>query len=157
VGLVLSRQNLPVLDATKTTEAYRGGYVLEEASSGTAEVVLIATGSEVGLALSARESLEAEGTPTRVVSMPSVEWFKAQPADYQQEVLPPNIRARVSVEAAVAQGWHEIIGEYGETISLEHFGASADGAVLFEQFGFTPDRVVAAAHKSIERAGAAGV
>ncbi len=154
VGLALSRQNLPVLDPARTVDAHKGAYVLEEASSGIPAVIIVATGSEVGLAMQARESLEAEGTPTRVVSMPCMEWFDAQPASYRQEVLPPNVRARVSVEAGVKQGWRDIVGDAGEMISLEHFGASAEGDVLFEQFGFTPDRVVAAAHKSIERAGA---
>ena len=152
-GIALSRQNLPVLDPNKTADAGRGAYVLEEASSGRAEVILIATGSEVGLALKARALLEDSGTPTRVVSMPCMEWFEAQPASYQQEVLPPEVKARVSVEAAVKQGWREWVGDSGEMISLEHFGASAEGDVLYEQFGFTPDRVVAAAHSAISRAG----
>ncbi|MDT4951770.1 MAG: transketolase [Pseudonocardiales bacterium] len=153
VGLALSRQNLPVLDPAKTVDAGKGGYVLEEGSSGIPEVIIIATGSEVSLALKARERLEADGTSTRVVSMPCVEWFHAQPRSYQQTVLPPEIKARVSVEAAVAQGWRDIVGDAGEIISIEHFGASAEGEVLFEQFGFTPDRVVAAAHAALERAG----
>jgi transketolase len=153
-GIALSRQNLPVLDPVKVADAGKGGYILEEASTGRAEVIIIATGSEVGLALKARESLEAEGTPTRVVSMPCVEWFEAQPASYRQEILPPEIKARVSVEAAVKQGWREWIGEAGESVSIEHFGASAEGDVLFEQFGFTPDRVVAAAHSALQHAGA---
>jgi transketolase len=152
-ALVLSRQNLPVLDPAKTGNAVKGGYVLEDASSGLPEVIIVATGSEVTLAIQARSRLEAEGRPTRVVSMPCIEWFRAQDAAYQQQVLPPDVRARVSVEAGVRQGWHEIVGDAGEIISIEHFGASADGAVLFEQFGFTPDRVVAAAHATLERAG----
>ena len=85
--------------------------------------------------------------------MPCVEWFRAQEPAYQQQILPPNVRARVSVEAGIRQGWHEFVGDAGEVISIEHFGASADGAVLFEQFGFTPDRVVAAAHAAVLRAG----
>ena len=153
-ALALSRQNLPVLDPAKASDAARGGYVLEEASAGLPQVIIVATGSEVALAISAREVLEAEGTPTRVVSMPCVEWFRAQDASYQQQVLPPDVRARVSVEAGIALGWREIVGDAGEMISIEHFGASADGAVLLEQFGFTPDRVVAAAHAALERAGA---
>jgi transketolase len=152
-ALALSRQNLPVLDPAKTANASKGAYVLEEASSGLPQVILVATGSEVTLALQARDVLEGEGIATRVVSMPCVEWFRAQEWSYQQQVLPPDIRARVSVEAGVAQGWREVVGDAGEIISIEHFGASADGAVLFEQFGFTPDRVVAAAHAAIERAG----
>jgi transketolase len=153
IALALSRQNLPVLDAERVTDAAKGGYVLEEASSGLAEVILIATGSEVSLAVGARARLEAEGTPTRVVSMPCIEWFEAQTPAYQQQVLPPDVKARVSVEAGVRQGWREFVGDSGEIISIEHFGASADGAVLFEQFGFTVDRVVASAHATLERAG----
>ena len=103
-------------------------------------MIIIATGSEVCWRCRAREQLEAEGTPTRVVSMPCVEWFDAQPPAYRQQVLPPDIKARVSVEAGVSQGWREIVGDAGEIISIEHFGASAEGSVLFEQFGFTPDR-----------------
>jgi transketolase len=154
VGIALTRQNLPVLDPVKVSDAGKGGYILEEASSGRAQVIIIATGSEVSLALKAREILEVEGTPTRVVSMPCIEWFEAQPASYRQEILPPEIKARVSVEAAVKQGWREWVGEAGETVSIEHFGASAEGDVLFEQFGFTPDRVVAAAHSAMQHAGA---
>ncbi|HVW80352.1 MAG TPA: transketolase [Mycobacteriales bacterium] len=156
-GLILSRQNLPVIDRSKLAAAEgvaRGAYVLAEASTGTAEVIIIATGSEVAIALEARERLEADGTPTRVVSMPCREWFEAQDAAYQQEVLPPRIRARVSVEAAVALGWRDFVGDHGECLSIEHFGASAPYAVLFEQFGFTADRVVAAAHASLSKVGA---
>jgi transketolase len=153
IGMALSRQNLPVLDPAKVVDADKGGYVLEEASSGLPQLIIVATGSEVSLALTARERLEAEGWPTRVVSMPCVEWFNAQTAAYRQQVLPSDIKARISVEAAVRQGWREIVGDSGEIISIEHFGASAEGSVLFEQFGFTPDRVVAAAHATLERAG----
>jgi transketolase len=103
--------------------------------------------------MTARDQLEADGTATRVVSMPCVEWFRAQDRAYQQLVLPPDIKARVSIEAGIAQGWREVVGDAGEIISIEHFGASAEGNVLFEQFGFTPDRVVAAAHAAMERAG----
>ncbi|MBV9592286.1 MAG: transketolase [Actinobacteria bacterium] len=154
VGLALSRQNLPVIDAAKAAGAVKGGYVLEEASSGLPQVIIVATGSEVSLAVAARERLEAEGRPTRVVSMPCIEWFRSQDRAYQQRVLPGEIKARVSVEAGVAQGWREIVGDAGEIVSIDHFGASAEGNVLFEQFGFTPDRVVAAAHSALERAGA---
>jgi transketolase len=153
VGLALTRQNLPVLDPARVVDANKGGYVLEEASSGLPQLIIIATGSEVSLALTARERLEAEGWATRVVSMPCFEWFAAQTPAYRQQVLPPDIKARVSVEAAVSQGWREIVGDFGEIISIEHFGASAEGAILFEQYGFTPDRVVAAAHSALERAG----
>ena len=153
VGLALSRQNLPVLDPDKVQDAGKGGYILEEGSTGLPEVILIATGSEVSLALKAREALEADGTSVRVVSMPCIEWFREQPESYQQQVLPPDIKARVSIEAAVPMGWREFVGEAGEIIAIDHFGASAEGSVLFEQFGFTPDRVVAAAHAVMERAG----
>jgi transketolase len=153
VGIALSRQNLPVLDPAKVADAVKGGYILEEGSSGMPEIILIATGSEVSLALKAREALEADGASVRVVSMPCIEWFHAQPRAYQQQVLPQDIKARVSIEAGIAQGWREVVGDSGEIISIEHFGASAEGNVLFEQFGFTPDRVVAAAHAALERAG----
>ena len=153
IALALSRQNLPVLDAAKTGDAAKGAYVLENASAGLPAVILIATGSEVSLALKARERLEAEGRPTRVVSMPCKEWFAAQSLAYQQLVLPPDVRARVSVEAGVPQGWRELVGDSGEIVGINHYGASAEGSVLLEQFGFTPDRVVAAAHASLERAG----
>ncbi len=153
VALALSRQNLPVIDAASAANAAKGGYVLADASSGRPAVIIIATGSEVTLALGARERLEAEGTPTRVVSMPCREWFAAQTPAYQQQVLPPDIKTRVSVEAGIAMGWRDIVGDLGEIISIEHFGASADGAVLFEQFGFTVDNVVAAAHAVLTRTG----
>jgi transketolase len=110
----------------------------------------------VQLAVAAREILEAEGTPTRVVSMPCVEWFEAQDEAYKQRVLPPAVRARVSVEAGIALGWRGYVGDVGESVSLEHFGASADYKTLFQQFGFTPERVVAAARASLVKAGAAG-
>jgi transketolase len=152
-GLVLSRQNLGVLDPGTVEGASKGAYILEEGSTGLPEVILVATGSEVGLALKARELLEADGASVRVVSMPCIEWFRAQPSSYQQQVLPPDIKARVSIEAAVPQGWREVVGDAGEIVSIDHFGASAEGDVLFEQFGFTPDRVVAAAHAALERAG----
>jgi transketolase len=152
-GLALSRQPLPVLEPGKVVDADKGGYVLEDSSTAIPTVILIATGSEVGLALAARERLEAAGTPTRVVSMPCLEWFHAQDRSYQQKVLPPAVKARVSIEAGVSMGWREIVGEAGEIIALDHFGASANIQVLFEQFGFTPDNVVAAVHTSLERVG----
>jgi transketolase len=152
-AFALSRQNLPVLDPARVKDAAKGGYVLEEASTGLPQLIIIATGSEVSLALAARERLEDEGWPTRVVSMPSLEWFDAQTPAYRQQILPPDVKARISVEAGVSQGWRELVGDFGEIISIEHFGASAEGNVLFEQYGFTPDRVVAAAHSALERAG----
>jgi len=155
-GLALSRQDLPTFDRSVMGSAEgtaRGGYVLADATGGQPEVVIVATGSEVQLAVAARETLEEEGHPTRVVSMPCVEWFHAQDRAYQQQVLPPGVKARVSVEAAVAQGWREIVGDSGEMVSIEHFGSSAAHSVLFEQFGFTRDRVVAAAHATLEKVG----
>jgi transketolase len=155
-GLCLTRQNVPTWDRStfESAEGTKfGGYILADASNGQPQVVLVATGSEVQLAVAARETLEAEGTPTRVVSMPCVEWFREQDAAYQQRVLPSGVKARVSVEAAVSQGWREIVGDAGEIVALDHFGASAAQPVLYEQFGFTPDRVVAAAHASLERVG----
>jgi transketolase len=127
--------------------------VLVEASGGQPQVILIGTGSEVQIVVEARKRLEAEGVPTRVVSMPCREWFDEQDRAYQQQVLPTGVKARVSVEAAVAQGWREVVGDAGEIVSIEHFGASAAYTVLYEQFGFTADRVVGAAHASLERVG----
>lgn len=156
-GLALTRQGLPVLDRSPgsgladASGAARGGYVLAEAGGGTPQAILIATGSEVQLALAARETLEGEGTPTRVVSMPCVEWFDAQDESYRRSVLPATVPARVSVEAGIALGWRAYVGPYGESISLEHFGASADYKTLYEQFGITAERVVAAAHASLSR------
>jgi transketolase len=152
-GIALTRQGLPVLDPAKVVDAAKGGYILEEASNGAPDVLLIATGSEVSLALAARERLEAEGTPTRVVSLPCVEWFAAQDDAYRQHVLPPSVKARVSIEAGVPLGWREIVGDAGEIVGINHFGASAAGSVVLEQFGFTPDRVVAAAHGVLDRVG----
>src|SRR5690606_22969490 len=108
----------------------RGGYVLVDSSSGRPEAILVATGSEVHIALEARNQLEASGIGTRVVSMPCREWFAQQPAHYRDAVLPPDIACRVVVEAGVAQGWEGIVGPYGECVSLEHFGASAPYPVL---------------------------
>jgi transketolase len=156
-GLILSRQNLPVIDRSTHGSAEgvaQGAYILAEASKGSPEVILIATGSEVPIALEARTALEAEGTPTRVVSMPCREWFEKQHASYRQQVLPPAVRARVSVEAATPFGWRDFIGDDGETIGLDHFGASAPEDILYEQYGITPDRVVAAAHASLSNVGA---
>jgi len=151
-GLALTRQNLPTVDrATHAAAAgaARGGYVLADAAGGTPRVLLIATGSEVQLALTARAALEADGVPTRVVSMPCVEWFDEQGADYRESVLPSSVRARVSVEAGIAQGWWKYLGTHGRPVSLEHFGASADAATLFREFGLTPEAVVAAARESL--------
>ncbi|WP_037320949.1 transketolase [Amycolatopsis orientalis] len=148
-GLALTRQNVPVLEGTSAEGVKRGGYVLAEASNGSPEVVLIATGSEVQLAVEARKTLEADGIPASVVSMPCVEWFDAQEQSYKDSVLPPSVKARVSVEAGIAQSWHRFTGDAGENVSIEHFGASADAATLFREFGFTAEAVVDAARRSI--------
>ncbi|WP_432849210.1 transketolase [Amycolatopsis sp. CA-161197] len=151
-GLALSRQDLPTLEGTSAQGVARGGYVLAEASSGRPEVLLVGTGSEVQLAVAAREVLEAEGVPTRVVSMPCVEWFDRQDRSYRDKVLPPSVRARVVVEAGTAQPWHRFAGDAGEIVSLEHFGASADFKTLFSRFGITAEAVAEAARRSVRAA-----
>ncbi|NAS26068.1 transketolase [Herbidospora sp. NEAU-GS84] len=154
-ALALTRQNLPVYAGTAdASKVAKGGYVLEDASNGQPKVVIIGTGSEVEIALGARKSLEEQGIPTRVVSMPCVEWFHAQDAAYRQEVLPPNVHARVAVEAGIALGWREFVGDDGVVVSLEHFGASAPYRTLYEQFGLTAERVAAAAKASLAKTGA---
>ncbi|MFF4306956.1 transketolase [Streptomyces sp. NPDC001601] len=158
-ALVLTRQNVPVLDRGSTAHAparhaARGGYVLADtAGAGTTpDVILVATGSEVHIALAARTLLETDGLSVRVVSMPCREWFAAQPPAYQDEVLPPAVRARVSVEAAVGQGWRDVVGDAGRIVSLEHYGASADYERLYSEFGITPEAVATAARDSIRDA-----
>lgn len=154
-GLLLSRQNLPVVDRGEFGSAEgtaRGAYVLAEASGGTPEVILMGTGSEVQIAVAARERLEADGVPTRVVSVPCVEWFAEQDEAYKVEVLPPSVRARVSVEAGVPMGWREFVGDAGRIVGLTHYGASASYSVLYEKFGLTDEAVVAAARESIAAA-----
>ncbi|MEV4630911.1 transketolase [Micromonospora sp. NPDC049523] len=155
-ALALSRQPLPTLDRETLASAEgtaKGGYVLAEASTAQPDVILIGTGSEVQLCLTARERLEAAGTPTRVVSMPCQEWFEEQDSAYRETVLPRAVKARVSVEAGIAMSWRHLVGDLGESVSLEHYGASAPHTVLFEQFGFTPDHIVAAAHASLAKVG----
>ncbi|GAA2461364.1 transketolase [Streptomyces macrosporus] len=154
-GIALTRQNVPTYEPNE--DAARGGYVMFEAedSEGRAaepRVVLIATGSEVQLAVAARATLQAEGVPTRVVSMPCLEWFEEQDRAYRDSVLPPSVKARVAVEAGVGLTWHRYVGDAGRIVSLEHFGASADYKVLFREFGLTPEAVVAAARESIDAA-----
>ncbi|SEL09415.1 transketolase [Blastococcus sp. DSM 46786] len=154
-GLLLSRQNLPVFDREQLGSAEgvaRGAYVLAEASGGSPEVILMGTGSEVQIAVAARERLEADGVPTRVVSVPCVEWFADQDQSYKDEVLPPSVRARVSVEAGVPMGWREFVGDAGRIVGLTHYGASAAYTVLYEEFGLTDEAVVAAARESLEAA-----
>ncbi|MER7678704.1 MULTISPECIES: transketolase [unclassified Streptomyces] len=149
-GLALTRQGVPTYD--RDENAAKGGYVLFEAEGGEPEVILIATGSEVHVAVEARERLQADGVPTRVVSMPCVEWFDEQDQAYRDSVLPPSVRARVSVEAGIGLTWHRFVGDAGRIVSLEHFGASADGKVLFREYGFTAENVAAAARESIAAA-----
>jgi transketolase len=158
-GIVLTRQNIPVFergegDASGETFASaknvaKGAYVLAEAPNGTPDVILIATGSEVQLAVAAREALKADGVNARVVSAPSLEWFEEQPAEYREAVLPRAIAARVSVEAGIALTWTKYVGDRGRSISIEHFGASADYKTLFREFGITTEAVVAAAKESL--------
>ncbi|MGW7490251.1 transketolase [Streptomyces sp. NPDC054786] len=152
-GLALTRQGVPTYPANE--DAAKGGYVLFEAEgtdgkSTTPQVVLIGTGSEVQLAVGAREQLQAEGVPTRVVSMPCVEWFEQQDRAYRDSVLPPSVKARVAVEAGIGLTWHRFVGDAGRIVSLEHFGASADAKTLFREFGFTADAVASAARASLE-------
>lgn len=149
VGLILTRQNVPVLAGTDADGVARGGYVLSEAAGGDPDVVLIATGSEVQLAVEAQKLLADKDIKARVVSMPCMEWFEAQPASYRDQVLPPALRARVAVEAGIAQCWHKLVGDAGQIVSIEHFGASADYKTLFREFGFTPEAVVAAAERAL--------
>ncbi len=152
-GIVLTRQNLPVLDRSsgfgQASEVAKGAYVYAEGSSDP-QVVLIATGSEVQFAVEARNQLEAEGISTRVVSAPCLEWFDAQPADYRDSVIPPSTKARVSLEAGLTTGWHKYVGDNGIAIGIDHFGASADYKTLYSKFGITTDAVVAAAKKTLE-------
>ncbi|WP_300682714.1 transketolase [Nocardioides sp.] len=153
-ALILSRQNLPTFprgaDGFAGVEGVaQGGYVLLDTPTDSVDVVLLATGSEVQYAVTARETLAAEGIGARVVSMPCVEWFEEQPQSYRDEVLPPSVKARVSIEAGVKQGWREFVGDAGQIISIDHFGASASAGTLFQEFGFTADAVVSAAHATL--------
>lgn len=154
-GLALSRQNLPILEGTKEKArdgVRRGAYTLVEGSKDEPDVILLATGSEVQLAVEAANQLESEGTAARVVSAPCLEWFDEQDAEYRESVLPSSVRARVSVEAGLAQSWHKYTGTFGRNVSLEHYGASAPGDELFEKFGFTSAAVADAARESIAEA-----
>jgi transketolase len=160
VGLALTRQNVPVFERgdgeavgdvfASAAGTARGAYVLAEAPGGDPQVLLIATGSEVQLAVRARAILAEDGVRARVVSAPSLEWFAEQDAEYREQVLPAAVRARVSVEAGIAMPWRGIVGDRGRSVSIEHFGASADYATLFREFGLTAEAVAAAARQSIE-------
>ena len=158
-GIALTRQNIPVFkreEADETGAVFasaeltsKGAYTLVDASNSKPELILIATGSEVQLAVQARAMLEAEGIKTRVVSAPCVEWFDEQSDSYKESVLPSDVHARVSVEAGLALGWSKYVGRSGESVSIEHFGASADYKTLFREFGMTTEAVVTAARKSL--------
>ena len=156
-GLALSRQNLPVIDRSKyesTSGAKHGAYVLshpDNSDQNNCQVILIATGSEVYLALSAQEELLSKGIKARVVSAPCLEWFMEQPASYREQVLPNAVKARVSIEAGIAQPWYRFLGDAGVAVSIEHFGASASASLLFKEFGFTVENIVKAAKESIAK------
>jgi transketolase len=144
VALIFTRQHVPTLDRGKYASAEglnQGAYILAEAPGAKPELILIATGSEVGLAVEAQERLTSFNIATRVVSMPSWELFDLQTQEYKDKILPPAVTARISVEAGIAQGWQKYTGQYGDNISIEHFGASAPGPVLLREFGFTVDNV----------------
>ena len=159
-GIALTRQNIPVFDRgdgeasgdvfASAKHTAKGAYILAEAPGGTPDVILIATGSEVQLALAARETLRSEGVNARVVSAPSLEWFAEQDEAYRESVLPSTVTARVSVEAGLALPWRGIVGDRGRSVSIEHFGASADWKTLFEKFGITAEAVVEAAHDTLK-------
>ena len=150
-GLILTRQGVPVLEGTSSQGVARGGYVLGGGNpADDADVIIIATGSEVQLAVTAAILLAAKDIQAYVVSMPCVEWFESQPQEYRDSVLPPDVPARVAVEAGVAQSWYKFVGDTGEIISIEHYGESADDKTLFREFGFTPEAVVAAAERAID-------
>jgi transketolase len=161
-GIALTRQNIPVFergdgDASGETFASaknvaKGAYVLAEAPNGTPDVILIATGSELQIAVDAREALKADGINARVVSAPSLEWFEEQDAAYRESVLPASVKARVSIEAGLSLGWEKYVGDAGRSVSIEHFGASADYKTLFREFGMTTEAAVAAAKDSIAAA-----
>ena len=152
VALILTRQGLQVLDQEKFPSAknlFKGAYILKD--SDPAELILMATGSEVGITLKAADELEASGIKTRVVSFPSWELFEMQSAEYKESVLPSEIKARVSIEAGIKQGWEKYIGDYGEAVSIEKFGASAPGDILMKEYGFTVSNIVDTAKKVLEK------
>jgi transketolase len=151
VGLILTRQGVPVLEGTDAEGVARGGYVLGGGNpADDADVLIIATGSEVQLAVEAQKQLADKDIAAYVISMPCVEWFESQPQDYRDSVLPPDVSARVAVEAGVAQSWHKLVGDTGEIVSIEHYGESADYKTLFREFGFTPEAVVDAAERTLD-------
>ena len=150
-GIILTRQNLPVFEreaSAGASQVAKGAYILQEASGSKPEVILIATGSEVQFAVAARTELEAQGISTRVVSAPCLEWFEEQSAEYRESVLPSSVKARVSIEAGLTMGWRKYVGDAGISIGIDHYGASADYATLYREFGITTEAVVAAAKKA---------
>lgn len=154
-GLILTRQGVPTFDREEYASAEnldKGAYVMKDASNGEPEVILIATGSEVQHAAGAQKLLEAGGIPTRLVSMPCVEWFDEQSEEYRESVLPSTVKARVSVEAGIAMPWYRFLGDAGRAVSLEHYGESASGSLLFEKYGFTAENVAAKAKESLAAA-----
>lgn len=151
VGFILTRQGIPVLEGTSAEGVARGGYVLGGGNpADDADVIIIGTGSELQLAVEAKKLLAEKDIQAYVVSMPCVEWFESQPQEYRDSVLPPDVSARVAVEAGVAQSWYKIVGDTGEIVSIEHYGESADDKTLFREFGFTPEAVAAAAERTID-------
>jgi len=159
-GLALSRRNLPVFPRgedgfAEPSEVARGGYVLLDAEGGEPDVILVGTGSELQLAVEARATLAEQGVRARVVSMPCREWFDAQEESYRQRVLPATVKARVAVEAGVALGWREVVGDQGRIVSIETYGASAEYARIYTEYGITAQAVVDAAQDSLSAAGCA--
>ncbi len=162
-GIALTRQNVPVFERgegdadgdslASARNVSRGAYVLAEAPGGTPDVIFIATGSEVQIAVEAREKLSEEGINARVVSAPCLEWFEEQDEAYRESVLPASVRARVSIEAGIDLTWRQYVGDAGRSVSIEHFGASADYKTLYREFGMTTEHAVAAAHESLKAAG----
>jgi transketolase len=158
-GIALTRQNIPVFergDGDASGEVFasaknvaKGAYVLAEAPNGTPDVIFIATGSEVQIAVDAREKLKAEGVNARVVSAPCLEWFEEQSAEYRESVLPSTVKARVSIEAGIDLTWRRYVGDAGRSVSIEHYGASADYKTLFEKFGMTTEHAISAARESL--------
>jgi transketolase len=150
VGLILTRQGLPILEGTNYEGVAKGGYILGADGGSDPDVILIGTGSEVQLAVEAQKLLADKDIVARVVSMPCVEWFESQSEEYRDSVLPPSVSARVAVEAGIAQSWHKLVGDTGEIVSLEHYGESADAETLFREFGFTAEAVVDAAERTLD-------
>ena len=158
-GIALTRQNIPVFERgddiavgdtlASAKHVARGAYILAEAPGGVPDVIFIATGSEVQIALEAREQLKEDGVNARVVSAPCLEWFEEQDADYRESVLPPQTKARVSIEAGIDLSWRGYVGDAGRSVSIEHFGASADYQTLFREFGMTTEHAVSAAKESL--------